>query len=90
MLHLHEDLRSRWHGPALWRPAVGADDVPENPGPMAAEHRAEDAIVQTAYSGFIRHTQACAECRTGGMNCAHASELRQVYRAAKRRAGEVR
>lgn len=69
---------------------MGADDVPENTGPMAAEHRADDATVQTAYSGFIRHTQACAECRTGGMDCADASELRRVYRAAKRRAGEVR
>ncbi|WP_331755807.1 hypothetical protein [Streptomyces sp. NBC_01643] len=64
--------------------------MPENTGPMAAEHRAEDATVQTAYSGFIRHTQACVECRTGGMDCTDASELRRVYRAAKRRAGEVR
>lgn len=41
----------------------------------------------TVTSGFIRHTQACAECRTGGMDCADAGELRRVYRAAKRRAG---
>ncbi|MFE7392103.1 hypothetical protein [Streptomyces sp. NPDC057582] len=64
--------------------------MPENTGPMAAERRAEDAAVQTAYSGFIRHTQACTECRTGGVDCADASELRRVYREAKRRAGEGR
>lgn len=73
-----------------WIPAVGDDDVPENSGPVAAEHRAEDATVRTAYSGFIRHTEACTECRTGGMDCANASDLRREYRAAKRRAGEVR
>ncbi|MFE4924309.1 hypothetical protein [Streptomyces sp. NPDC056661] len=64
--------------------------MPENTGPKTAEHRAEDATVQTAYSRFIRHTQACAECRIQGMDCAEASELRWVYRSAKRRAGEVR
>jgi hypothetical protein len=59
--------------------------VPENTGPVAAQHRAEDAI-QSAYSAFIQHTVSCAECRTGGMDCVAAGELRQVYRAAKERA----
>jgi hypothetical protein len=64
--------------------------VPENTGPVAAEHRVEDATIQTAYSAFIRHAQACAECRTGGMDCAAAGELRQEYRAAKKRATQSR
>ncbi|MFE4653606.1 hypothetical protein [Streptomyces sp. NPDC056707] len=61
--------------------------MPENTGPVAAKHTAEEAIVQTAYSAFIRHTQTCAECRTGGMDCVTAAELRQEYRAAKTNAG---
>jgi hypothetical protein len=51
---------------------------------VAAEHRAEEAT-QTAYSAFIQHTVACAHCRTEGMDCADAGELRQAYRAAKER-----
>ncbi|MET9583669.1 hypothetical protein ABZY10_11215 [Streptomyces sp. NPDC006539] len=43
--------------------------------------------MQTTYAAFIRHTQKCAECRTGGMDCAAAAELRQAYRAAKTTAG---
>jgi hypothetical protein len=58
----------------------------EPSGPLAAQHRAEDAIVQTAYSAFIQHTVACPSCRTEGMDCADAGELRQEYRAAKERA----
>lgn len=63
--------------------------MPENTGPVAAEHRAEEAT-QTAYSAFIQHTVACAQCRTEGMDCVDAGELRQAYRAAKRRAGKTR
>lgn len=59
--------------------------MPENTGPVAAQHRAEEATVQTAYSAFIVHTVACAQCRTEGMDCADAGELRQAYRAAKER-----
>ncbi|MET8276565.1 hypothetical protein [Streptomyces sp. NPDC005096] len=62
----------------------------EPTGRVAAQHGVTDAALQTTYAAFIRHTQACAECRTGGMDCADASELRQVYRAAKRCAGEAR
>ncbi|SFT31792.1 hypothetical protein [Streptomyces sp. ok210] len=57
----------------------------ENTGPVAAEHRAEEATVQIAYSAFIKHTVACATCRTEGMDCVDAGELRQAYRAAKER-----
>lgn len=64
--------------------------MPENTGPVAARHRAANAAVQTAYSAFIHHTVACAECRTDGMDCADAGALRQAYRAAKERATEVR
>ncbi|MER7806188.1 hypothetical protein [Streptomyces sp900116325] len=63
--------------------------MPENTGPVAAQHRAEEAT-QNAYSAFIQHTVACAECRTGGMDCAAADELRQEYRAAKGRAKQAR
>ncbi|MEU0831320.1 hypothetical protein [Streptomyces sp. NPDC005969] len=64
--------------------------MPENSGPVAAQHRVEEATVQTAYSAFIQHTVECDECRTGGVDCAVAGELRQAYRAAKDRAGNVR
>lgn len=56
----------------------------EPSGPLAAQHRAEEAT-QTAYSAFIQHTVACATCRTEGMDCVDAGELRQAYRAAKER-----
>ncbi|MFB7219326.1 hypothetical protein [Streptomyces sp. NPDC056227] len=55
----------------------------EPTGQVAAQHRANEATMQTAYSAFIRHTQKCDECRTGGMDCVTAAELRQAYRAAK-------
>ncbi|MEU2674237.1 hypothetical protein ABZ622_36310 [Streptomyces sp. NPDC007164] len=58
--------------------------MPENTGPVAAQHRVMDAAIQTAYAAFIHHTQACVECRTGGMDCAVAGDLRQAYRAAKK------
>ncbi|WP_406325761.1 hypothetical protein OG784_12655 [Streptomyces sp. NBC_01617] len=61
----------------------------EPSGPLAAQHRAEDAIVQTAYSAFIQHTVACTSCRTEGMDCGDAGELRQAYRAAKERAKQA-
>ncbi|MGY4920827.1 hypothetical protein ACWD9K_37845 [Streptomyces sp. 900116325] len=62
----------------------------EPTGLMAAQHRATDAALQTAYAAFIRHTQTCVECRTGGMDCSDAAELRQAYRAAKNTAGASR
>ncbi|MGW3821769.1 hypothetical protein ACWEAF_05540 [Streptomyces sp. NPDC005071] len=62
----------------------------ERTGPVAAEHRAEDASIQIAYRTFIHHTQACAECRTAGMDCVEAGELRQAYRAAKERTEQPR
>lgn len=62
----------------------------EPSGPLAAQHSAEEATVQTAYSAFIKHTVACAKCRTEGMDCVDAGDLRQAYRAAKERAREVR
>ncbi|MFB6776462.1 hypothetical protein ACFCX0_03315 [Streptomyces sp. NPDC056352] len=64
--------------------------MPENTGPVAAQHRATDAAIQAAYSAFIRHTQACAKCRTEGMDCVVAGELRQAYRTAKARATQTR
>ncbi|MDX2731198.1 hypothetical protein [Streptomyces sp. PA03-2a] len=60
--------------------------MPENTGPAPSEHRVEDATLQYAYSMFIQHTVACAQCRTEGMDCVAAGELRQEYRAAKERA----
>ncbi|MFF3358208.1 hypothetical protein ACFYWN_37635 [Streptomyces sp. NPDC002917] len=62
----------------------------ESTEPVAAQHRAEEATIQTAYSAFIHHTQTCAQCRTEGMDCAVAGELRQAYRAAKEHARDVR
>jgi hypothetical protein len=41
-------------------------------------------------SMFIQHTVACAQCRTEGMDCVAAGELRQEYRAAKERAKQPR
>ncbi|WP_030975091.1 hypothetical protein [Streptomyces sp. NRRL S-1824] len=64
--------------------------MPENTGPVGAQHGAEDATLQAAYSAFIQHTVACAQCRTEGMDCVDAGELRQAYRAAKRLAEKAR
>ncbi|MFE7398873.1 hypothetical protein [Streptomyces sp. NPDC057557] len=64
--------------------------MPENTGPVAAQHRATDATIQAAYSAFIHHTVACTKCRTEGVDCADAGVLRQAYRAAKERARQVR
>ncbi|MGW1546658.1 hypothetical protein [Streptomyces sp. NPDC002346] len=61
----------------------------EPTGQVAAQHRANDAAMQTTYSAFIRHTVACAECRTGGVDCTAAAELRQEYREAKTSASGV-
>ncbi|WP_326739169.1 hypothetical protein [Streptomyces sp. NBC_01022] len=55
----------------------------ERTGPVQAQYRAGEQAVQAAYAEFIRHTQACAECRTGGMDCEVAAQLRQVWRKAK-------
>ncbi|MGY4902593.1 hypothetical protein [Streptomyces sp. 900116325] len=60
--------------------------MPENTGPVAAQHRAEDATLEAAYNGLLDHTMACTECRAGGMDCTEAAALRQAYRAAKERA----
>ncbi|MGW3745111.1 hypothetical protein ACWD62_32150 [Streptomyces sp. NPDC005146] len=62
----------------------------EPTGRVAAQHGVTDAALQTTYAAFIRHTQTCAECRTGGMDCSDAAELRQAYRAAKTTAGASR
>lgn len=56
----------------------------ERTGLVQAQHRAEEAAVQEAYRRFIRHTQLCTECRTQGVDCEDAAELRQAYRAARR------
>lgn len=55
----------------------------ERTGPVQAQHRVGEQAVQAAYSAFIRHTQGCVECRTGGMDCHSAAQLRQVWRKAK-------
>ena len=79
-----------WSGktPApLSRPGVwttrGGDAMAERTGPVQAQHRAGEQAVQTAYTAFIHHTQACTECRTGGMDCTDAAELRQAWRHAR-------
>ncbi|WP_328920633.1 hypothetical protein OG911_27925 [Streptomyces sp. NBC_00208] len=55
----------------------------EPTGQVAAQHRANEATMQSTYAAFIRHTVACHECRTEGMDCTVAADLRQAYRAAK-------
>ncbi|MET4641587.1 hypothetical protein ABID95_001308 [Streptomyces atratus] len=62
----------------------------EPTGRVTPQHSATDAALQATYAAFIRHTQTCAECRTGGMDCSDAAELRQAYRAAKTTAGASR
>ncbi|MEU6615297.1 hypothetical protein [Streptomyces parvus] len=52
-------------------------------GQVQAQLNAGDAAVQAAYSAFIRHTQACAPCRTTGADCETAAELRQAWRDAR-------
>lgn len=44
--------------------------------------------VDDAYKTFICHTQDCAECRSGGVDCATAAELRQAWRDARTTAAE--
>ncbi|MFF3060903.1 hypothetical protein [Streptomyces sp. NPDC057909] len=55
----------------------------ERTGAAPAQNRAGEDAVQAAYTAFIRHTQACAECRTGGMDCGDAAGLRQTWRDAR-------
>ncbi|THA31802.1 hypothetical protein E6R18_15855 [Streptomyces sp. A1277] len=55
----------------------------ERTGPVQAQHRVTEAVVQAAYGRFIRHTQLCTECRTQGVDCEDAAELRQAWRAAR-------
>ncbi|MEU2799069.1 hypothetical protein [Streptomyces sp. NPDC007117] len=52
-------------------------------GQVQARLDAGDAAVQAAYSAFIRHTQACAPCRTDGADCETAARLRQAWRDAR-------
>ncbi|MEU2402834.1 hypothetical protein ABZ609_00610 [Streptomyces rubiginosohelvolus] len=52
-------------------------------GQVQAQIAAGDAAVQAAYSAFIRHTQACAPCRTEGKDCETAAGLRQGWRDAR-------
>ena len=54
----------------------------ERTGAAPAQHRGEDAV-QAAYTAFIRHTQECTSCRTGGMDCEAAAMLRQTWRDAR-------
>lgn len=56
----------------------------EPTGAAPAQHRAEEDAVQAAYTAFIRHTQECTGCRTGGMDCDAAAGLRQTWRDARR------
>ncbi|MEW2127120.1 hypothetical protein AB0891_25710 [Streptomyces sp. NPDC007259] len=58
----------------------------ERTGPVQAQHRAQEDRVQAAYGRFIRHTQLCADCRTQGVDCVDAAELRQAWRAARQEA----
>ncbi|MET9705383.1 hypothetical protein [Streptomyces griseus] len=55
----------------------------ERTGPVQAQHRADEAAVQTAYTAFIQHTQKCTPCRTDGADCGTASALRQTWRDAR-------
>lgn len=57
--------------------------MPDRTGPVEAQHRGGEQAVQAAYSSFIRHTQACTECRTGGVDCDAAATLRQAWRNAR-------
>jgi hypothetical protein len=90
MVDVTNNPRDRVTGPGVRTPAVGADDMFEPTGQVAAQHRGTEAAMQTTYSAFIRHTVACTSCRTEGMDCPVAAELRQAYRAAKTSAGAGR
>jgi hypothetical protein len=35
-----------------------------------------------AYRAFLEHAQACTDCRTDGVDCAKAAELRRTWREA--------
>lgn len=55
----------------------------ERTGPVQAQHRAHEDRVQAAYRRLIRHTQLCAECRTEGVDCEDATDLKAAWRAAR-------
>lgn len=55
----------------------------ERTGPVQAQHRVNEAAVQAAYGRFVRHTQLCAECRTQGVDCVDAAELKTAWRDAR-------
>jgi hypothetical protein len=58
-------------------------DGGSGPGHMQAVVASAHAYVDKAYQAFFIHTQACADCRTDGLDCEDAAELRQAWRDAK-------
>lgn len=55
----------------------------ERTGPVQAQHRVQEQAVQAAYGRFIRHTQLCTECRTTGVDCDDAVDLKAAWREAR-------
>lgn len=52
-------------------------------GPLARALRAKAAAAAQAYRDFIAHVAECSDCRTWGLDCKDASDLRQTWRDAR-------
>ncbi|MFJ3597884.1 hypothetical protein ACIPRU_15375 [Streptomyces sp. NPDC090126] len=52
-------------------------------GQVQARLDAGERAVQTAYTAFIRHPEACEPCRKDGADCPEAARLRQAWRDAR-------
>jgi len=55
--------------------------------PVATRTSAVTALVQQAYNAWIHHASKCADCRTKGVDCREAVQLRQDWRDAKEASG---
>ncbi|MFJ9031940.1 hypothetical protein ACIRQP_26145 [Streptomyces sp. NPDC102274] len=52
-------------------------------GPVLTKARLIEGSVQRTYSAFLDHAQKCAGCRTNGVDCGEARDLRAAWRSAK-------
>ncbi|MER5461699.1 hypothetical protein ABT010_13615 [Streptomyces sp. NPDC002668] len=43
----------------------------------------EVAATDEAWRAFIVHTQGCSACRSTGLDCEPAAELKRIWRASK-------
>ena len=59
----------------------------EEHGPAVRLHRATAAAAiaarDEAWRTFLDHTQQCDDCRTNGIDCQLAAELKQIWRTAR-------